>query len=119
MGSRRRIRRSSRPRRTISCGAADRAPLDVSVPASPTAEARVITLNGTGRWLITVVARLVSEDVATGAEIARLVLRLECLTQSHQPVGVATVRARTLHSVDNETLRALLRAPGLRARRGE
>ena len=116
MRSRRRIRRSNRPRRTISCGAADRAPLDVSVPASPTAEARVITLQDGARWLATVVARLVSEDVATGAEIARLVLRLECLTQPH-PVRVATVRARTLHSTPDETLRSFLPSPRLRSRR--
>jgi hypothetical protein len=115
VGSRRRIRRSPRPRRAISCGAADRAPLAAAVPASPNAEARIVTSHGGTRWLATVVARLVSEDVATGAEITRLVLRLESLTQPRHPVRIATVRARTLQSIPDDALRSLLRSPLLRA----
>ncbi len=111
----RRIRRSIVPRR-ISCGEAEHEPPAVIAPASPSAEARVITLRGGARWLVTVVARLVSEDLESGTESARLVVRFECLSQPHRPVRVATVRARTLHSVDDETLCALASSPAARAR---
>jgi hypothetical protein len=113
----RRIRRTpARPPRTIVCGAEDRGPLTEVAPADPAAESRVITLRGGARWLVTVVARLVSEDVAARTQRARLVLRFECLTHPHRPVRVATVRARELHAVDDRTLRALATVPAARAR---
>ena len=102
----RRVRRKILPRR-ISCGEADHESPAIIAPASPSAEARVVTLRGGARWLVTVVARLVSEDLEAGTESARLVLRFECLSQPHRAVRVATVRARTLHSVDDETLGSL------------
>ena len=114
MGARR-IRRKTITRR-ISCGGAEHEPPAMIAPASPSAEARVITLRGGARWLVTVVARLVSEDLESGTQSARLVLRFECLSQPHRPVRVATMRARTLHSVDDETLRALASSPVARAR---
>lgn len=114
MGARRRVRRTAL-HRSISCGPEARAPLTEVAPARPDAETRVVTLRGGSRWLVTVVARLCSEDVAAGVETARLVLRLECLTQPHRPVRVATVRARVLHSVDDEALRALASVPATRS----
>jgi hypothetical protein len=101
--------------RSIACGPDVRAPLTEVAPARPDAETRVVTLRGGSRWLVTVVARLCSEDPAAGIRTARLVLRLECLTQPHRPVRVATVRARALHSVDDETLRALASVPATRS----
>lgn len=115
MGAQRRVRRTDR-HRTIRCGAEHRLPPAELAPARSDAEARVITLRGGARWLVTVVARLLSEDVAAGTESARLVVRFECLTQPHRPVRVATVRARALHAVDEDTLRALASVPASRAR---
>lgn len=117
MAASRRIRRTpTRPPRTIACGAEDRGPLTEIAPADPAAESRVITLRGGARWLVTVVARLVSEDVPARTQRARLVLRFECLTHPHRPVRVATVRARELHAVDDQTLRALATVPAARQR---
>jgi hypothetical protein len=104
--------RRQTPPRTISCGNA--ASLHELAPASPDAPARVVALRGGTRWLVTVVARLVSEDTAAGVETARLVLRFECLTQPHRPVRVATVRARALDQVGDDALRALIAVPAPR-----
>lgn len=78
-----------------------------NAPGEPTDPARVVTLDDGTRWLATVVARLVSEDMITGQGSARLLVRLESLTAPEIPARVATVRARALHSVDDEVLRAL------------
>lgn len=115
MGAQRRVRRTDTTRR-ISCGPDDRAPLTEIAPARPDAKTRVVMLRGGARWLVTVVARLLSEDTAAGTEAARLVLRFECLTQPNRPVRVATVRARALHSVSDDTLRALASVPAARTR---
>lgn len=87
----------------------------VSVTAPPDdAETRIISLSGGVDWLVTVVARLVSEDVGRGT--ARLVVRIECLTHPYRTVRVATVRARTLRTVDERRLRTLVRVPAVRSR---
>jgi hypothetical protein len=83
-------------------------------PAEPTEPARVVTLDDGTRWLATVVARLVSEDTITGYGAARLLVRLESLTYPDRPARVATVRARALHSVDDEVLRALAATSAVR-----
>lgn len=80
----------------------------------PTDPARVVTLDDGTRWLVTVVARLVSEDMVMGYGSARLIVRLESLTFPEYPARVATVRARELHSVDDEVLRALAAASAVR-----
>ena len=85
-----------------------------NVPAEPTDPARVVTLDDGTRWLVTVVARLVSEDMVFGYGSARLLVRLESLTFPERPVRVATVRARALHSVDDEALRALAATSAVR-----
>jgi hypothetical protein len=85
-----------------------------NAPAAPTDPARVVTLDDGTRWLATVVARLVSEDMIIGYGSARLLVRLESLTVPDLPAQVATVRARELHSVDDEVLRALVATSAVR-----
>jgi hypothetical protein len=94
------------PFRSSSCGGADD-----GAPAGPSEPARVVTLDDGTRWLVTVVARLVSEDTLTGCGSARLIVRIDSVAQSGYPARVASVRARALHSVDEETLRALTEPP--------
>jgi hypothetical protein len=112
MGAFRSIRRTpsrrSEPRSETHVGA------PVNIPAEPTDPARVVTLDDGTRWLVTVVARLVSEDMVFGYGSARLLVRLESLTFPERPVRVATVRARALHSVDDEVLRALAATSAVR-----
>jgi hypothetical protein len=86
----------------------------VTSPAEPTEPARVVTLDDGTRWLATVVARLVSEDSLTGFGSARLLVRLDSLTFPDRPARVATLRARALHSVDDEALRALAATSAVR-----
>lgn len=93
-----------------------RAPLPAGAPAAPEAPTRVVAVRGGARWLVTVVARLVSEDMAAGVETARLVLRFECLTQPHRSVRVATVRASALDQVSDESLVAMVAEPATRFR---
>ena len=105
MGAFRSIRRTS-VSRNVSRGVANtRVPEHAA--AEPTDPARVVTLDDGTRWLATVVARLVSEDMIIGQGSAQLLVRLESLTFPEIPARVATVRARELHSVDDEVLRAL------------
>ena len=105
MGAFRSIRRTALPRNVLRDAANTSVP--ERAPAEPTDPARVVTLDDGTRWLATVVARLVSEDMITGQGSARLLVRLESLTAPEIPARVATVRARALHSVDDEVLRAL------------
>jgi hypothetical protein len=110
MGALRSTHRTSSSRddsRDESRGAAQ-AGAPANAPAEPTDPARVVTLDDGTRWLATVVARLVSEDMIVGFGSARLLVRLESLTFPERPAQVATVRARELHSVDDEVLRALV-----------
>jgi transposase len=112
MGAFRSIRRTqslrNESRSEVNAGA------PVNVPAEPTDPARVVTLDDGTRWLATVVARLVSEDIVFGYGSARLLVRLESLTFPERPARVATVRARELHSVDDEVLRALAATSAVR-----
>jgi hypothetical protein len=112
MGAFRSIRRTpslrNESRREANVGA------PVNAPAEPTDPARVVTLDDGTRWLATVVARLVSEDIVFGYGSARLLVRLESLTFPERPARVATVRARALHSVDDEVLRALAATSAVR-----
>lgn len=94
--------RRSFPFRAMECDGTDD-----GAPAEPSDPARVVTLDDGTRWLVTVVARLVSEDTVTGCGSARLIVRVDSLTISDRPSRVASVRARALHSVDDEALRAL------------
>lgn len=94
------------PFRSASCGGADD-----GAPAEPSEPARVVTLDDGTRWLVTVVARLVSEDTLTGCGSARLIVRIDSVEQSGYPSRVASVRARALHSVDEKALRALAVPP--------
>jgi len=114
VGIQRRDRRRS-PHRRTGCDAAPRAGAPMA-PASPDPEARIVTLRDGSRWLVTVVARLVSEDTDARLPAARLVLRFACLGQPRRPVRVATVSARSLHAVDDETLRSLATVPAARSR---
>lgn len=112
MGAFRSIRRTSSSRNAPSADASVGAP--VHAPVEPTDPARVVTLDDGTRWLATVVARLVSEDMIIGYGSARLLVRLESLTFPDRPARVATVRARALHSVDDEVLRALAATSAVR-----
>jgi hypothetical protein len=105
MGAFRSIRRTALHRNVLREAANTSVP--AHAPAEPTDPARVVTLDDGTRWLATVVARLVSEDMVMGQGSARLLVRLESLTDPEIPARVATVRARELHSVDDEVLRAL------------
>ena len=112
MGAFRNIRRTP-SLRSAPCDGADSGTL-VRSPAEPTEPARVVTLDDGTRWQATVVARLRSEDTVTGFGSARLIVRLESLTYPDRPARVATVRARALHSVDDEVLRALAATSAVR-----
>ena len=58
---------------------------------------------------------LVPPDPAGVADAwERLLVRLESLTYPDRPARVATVRARALHSVDDEVLRALAATSAVR-----
>ena len=105
MGAFRSIRRTLPLRSAARDGVNGGAP--EIVPVEPTEAARVVTLDDGTRWQATVVARLVSEDMLTGYGSVRLLVRLDSLTFPDRPARVATVRARALHSVDDEVLRAL------------
>jgi hypothetical protein len=105
MGAFRSIRRTPLSRNVLQDTANTRVP--EHAPAEPTDPARVVTLDDGTRWLATVVARLVSEDMVIGQGSARLIVRLQSLTFPELPARVATVRARELHSVEDEVLRAL------------
>ena len=108
MGAFRNERRSFHLR-TMVCGGVDDGAL-----VEPLEPARVVTLDDGTRWLVTVVARLVSEDRITGCGSARLLVRVDSLTLPGCPSRVASVRARALHSVDDEALRALAATSGTR-----
>jgi hypothetical protein len=112
MGAFRSIRRTPSPRNAFRDEANAGAP--VHAPGEPTDPARVVTLDDGTRWLATVVARLVSEDMIIGYGSARLLVRLESLTFPERPARVVTVRARALHSVDDEALRALAATSAVR-----
>ena len=98
-------------RRTSPLPSAERSGVEIGAPemapAEPTEAARVVTLDDGTRWQATIVARLVSECTLTGNGSARLLVRLDSLTFPDRPARVATLRARELHSVDEEMLRAL------------
>lgn len=112
MGAFRNIRPTTSLRSAARDGAENGAP--DSSPAEPTEPARVVTLDDGTRWLATVVARLVSENTLTGYGSARLLVRLDSLTYPDRPARVATVRARALHSADDEVLRALAATSAVR-----
>lgn len=76
--------------------------LESALPAE-----RSFTSRSGARWRATVVARLVSEDSITGAERARLVIRLDCLTLPRHTARIFTLRASTLDELQQETLCAL------------
>jgi len=83
---------------------------------------RIVRLDGGVRWRVSVVARLISEDIAAGRASARLVVRLECLTAARPPKRGSLAGASTLAEVSDEALRALIgsggpSAPGSGARR--
>jgi hypothetical protein len=105
MGAFRSIRRTPLSRNALRDATNSSVP--EQAPAEPTEPARVVTLDDGTRWLATVVARLVSEDMVIGQGSARLLVRLESLSYPEIPARVATVRARELHSVNDEVLRAL------------
>lgn len=92
--------------RATACNGADG-----GAPPEPSEPARVVTLDDGSRWLITVVARLVSEDTFTGGGSARLLVRIDSMTMPDRPSRVASLRARALHSVDDEALRAIAATP--------
>ena len=97
-------------------GADSCAPMASVTAAVDDAETRIISFSGGVDWLVTVVARLVVEDVGRSSAGARLVVRIECLTHPYRTVRVATVRARTLRTVDERRLRTLIRVPAIRSR---
>ncbi|MDQ2766744.1 MAG: hypothetical protein M3Y30_06270 [Gemmatimonadota bacterium] len=112
MGAFRNIRRTS-PLRSAQRDGVDGGVPGIA-PAEPTDPARVVVLDDGTRWQATVVARLVSEDTLTGDGSARLLVRLQSLTFPDRPARVATVRARLLHSVDDEVLCALAATSAVR-----
>ena len=90
------------PFRSTLCDGAEN-----DAPAEPSEPARVVTLNDGTQWLVTLVARLVSEGALTGCGSARLIVRIDSMTLPGRPSRVASVRARALHSVDDNVLRSL------------
>jgi hypothetical protein len=87
---------------------------DHTLGATPS---RIVELSGGMRWRASLVARLISEDVAAGRESARLVLRLECLSARRRPLRAAVPGARALTEVSERTLRDLVARPARHRRR--
>lgn len=65
--------------------------------------------------MVTVIARLASEGGRKGDD-ARIVVRVECLTHPRRAVRVATLRATALRTVDERSLRSIVRRPARRFR---
>jgi hypothetical protein len=80
-------------------------------------ESRVLRLGGGVRWRVSVVARLISEDIALRRESARLVLRLECLTAARAPKRASLAGVSSLADVGDDALRELIVAGGAESRR--
>lgn len=78
-------------------------------------DARILSLRDGARWLVTVVARVVSEDAAAQVVSARLVVRFEPLGAPPRATRVAILRARSLHAVDDDTLGAVVTRRARRA----
>jgi len=72
--------------------------------------ARIVCVRGGSRWLVTMVARILSEDVASGSESSRLILRFESMTHPKRSERIVTVRARDLADLDEKTLSSLVAA---------
>ena len=88
---------------------------DMPGPADTSGEMRVVRLEGGIRWRATVVARLVSEDIAAARASARLVLRFECLTAARPPKRGMIAGVNSLAGVSDDALRALIRSGGTAA----
>ena len=103
------VRKRGTVRRAIACTAAalhlPPAAFDAESPP-----ARVIASRAGASWLVTVVARMTSEDVATGAVTGRLVLRFECMSSPERSDRIVTVRAASLDDLGDDTLRSALYA---------
>ena len=69
---------------------------------------RIVRAAGGMRWRATVVARLLSDDPATGRERARLVLRFECLGARRRLVRASLPGVASLEDVPDAALRALI-----------
>ena len=103
--------------RGIACGPDDCAPRPATAPADPAAPARVVNLAGGTKWLATLVARLNSQDLETGASSTRLILRFESLTDPDRQPRIHSVCADSLEEMDDATLRTLVSRPTAKARR--
>jgi len=80
--------------------------------ADTSGEARIVRLDGGVRWRASVVARLISEDVAAARASARLVLRFECLTAARPPKRGSIAGVSALADVSDDALRALISSGG-------
>ena len=85
--------------RGIACGPDDCAPRPATAPADPAAPARVVNLAGGTKWLATLVARLNSQDLETGASSTRLILRFESLTDPDRQPRIHSVCADSLEEM--------------------
>ena len=77
--------------------------------ADTSGEERIVRLDGGVRWRASVVARLISEDIAAASASARLVLRFECLTAARPP------KRGSIADVSDDALRALIGSFGMGA----
>ena len=78
--------------------------------------ARIVRLPDGMRWRVSVVARLISEEIGTGHESARLVLRLECLSARRRALRTTVAGASSLDGVPEEALCAVIRKDAPRSR---
>ncbi len=110
MGKRNETTRRILARQSIGCAAAALHPVppDETPIVSPSARV-VVTRTGTP-WLVTVVARVASEDVETGAISGRLILRFESMSRPVHSTRIVTARAVALDELDDPSLRSLLSA---------
>ena len=84
------------------------------VHPAPGSELRSVQLTSGMRWRVSVVARLISVDIAAGRESARLILQLDCLSARRRPLRAAVPGARALDDVSDGMIRALIARPALR-----
>ncbi|MEP6691374.1 MAG: hypothetical protein ABJD07_09470 [Gemmatimonadaceae bacterium] len=102
-------------RQAIGCTAADlHAKPSVNGDQLPPA-ARVVVSRAGVPWLVSLVARVASEDVETGAVSGRLILRFESMSRPGHATRILNVRALSLDDLDDDALRESLSSRKVRA----
>jgi hypothetical protein len=95
-------------RRAIACTAAELQSPAATGAGEESSTARVICTRSGAPWLVTVVARVISEDVKSGATGGRLILHFESMHHPERYARIASIRTLDLELASEEELRAAL-----------